>query len=189
MNDIYITKVLDKKSFESELYDDSKQLYCHLIYICVLGRQLPKMVPHWSHQIYYYSYKAITANLKPEYDNLDRDDVIEHMMMKPHMGVTFQDYDSSQFRDALEFEKSEALNKLNNPELKHMWDCLTIEVNCIDMALKYVEIYAKVSKLLIQEFYDEYRDSARERNLSMLLTAISRFVKNNNTKKKVTMIV
>lgn len=188
MNDIY-TILLDKKSFENKLYDDSEQLYYHLINVCVLGRQLPKMVPHWVHQIYYYSYKAITTSLKPEYENLDRYEVIENMMMKPLMGVNFQDYDSSQFKDALESEKNNAMNRLNNYEWKHMWDYLNAEIDSIDTAMKYVEIYAKVSKSLIQEFYDDYRESVREMNLGMLLTAIANFAKSNSMQKKVTMLV
>lgn len=167
----------DKTAFENKLSGSSMQLYHHLIYICVLEEQLPEMVSHWSNEIFNFSHKAISTELKVKCRNLNRVKVIEDEMMVPQMGAHFEDYDVSQFINALNTEKDKAKNKLEDLEYKKIWPLLRKEINCIEKSLKHINDYVEPSKYRIETFYNKFKDATSKRNLDLLKEAIDDFSK------------
>ncbi len=167
----------DKTTFENILSCSSMQLYHHLIYICVLGEQLPEMVSHWSAEIYNFTQKAVTTELKAKYRNLDRSKVIEDEMMEPQMGIHFEDYDVAQFINALNNEKRKAERQLEDSDYKTIWPVLRKEVNCIEKSLKHINDYVESSKSRIESFYYKFKDATNQRDMDLLKKAIEDYPK------------
>ena len=170
----------DKDTYENKLSGSSMQLYQHLIYICVLEEQLPEMVSHWSDEIYKFTHKAITIELKAKCKNLNRVKVIEDEMMEPQMGIHFEDYDVSQFIYALNTEKRKAEKKLNDAEYKNIWPLLRKEISCINNSLKHINDYIEPSKSRIESFYNKFKNATSKRDLDLLKDAIEEFSKNQS---------
>ena len=167
----------DKTGYENKLSGTSMQLYQHLIFICVLEEQLPEMVSHWSNEIYNFTHKAISTELKAKCRNLNRVKVIEDEMMEPQMGVHFEDYDVSQFISALNTEKRKAKNQLKDSAYKKIWPLLRKEINCIDESLKHINDYVEPSKSRIESFYNKFKDATSKRDIDLLKEAIEEFSK------------
>ncbi len=153
------------------------QLYHHLIYICVFEEQLPEMVSLWANEIYNFTHKAISTELKEKCRNLNRVKVIEDEMMEPQMGAHFEDYDASQFIYALTSEKRKAESQLENSEYKDIWSLLRKEINCIEKSLNHINDYVEPSKSRIESFYNTFKDATNKRDLDLLRKAIEEFTK------------
>ncbi len=167
----------DKTTYENILSCSSMQLYHHLIYICVFEEQLPEMVSLWSNEIYNFTHKAISTELKAKCSNLNRVKVIEEEMMEPQMGVQFEDYDVSQFIIALTFEKRKAENQLGDPEYMDIWPLLRKEINCIEKSLNHINDYVGPSKSRIESFYNKFKDATYKGDIDLLKNAIEEFSK------------
>lgn len=179
LSDVLNEMASDKEAYENKLGKFSMQLYHHLIYICVLENQLPEMVSHWSNEIYNFTYKAISTELKTKYRNLNRVKVIENEMMEPQMGIHFEDYNVSQFINALNTEKRKVEKKLKDPEYKKIWPLLRKEIRRIDNSLNHINDYVESSKSRIESFYIKFKDATSKRDLGLLKNAIENFVNNN----------
>lgn len=166
----------DKASYESRLSGVSMQLYHHLIFVCVLSDSLPEMVSHWRDEIYKFTNKSITTELKKDCRNINRVRIVEEQMMADQMGVDFEDYDVTQFIYALETEKKEAQKKLSKDSYKPLWVTYKKEIRCVDATLKDIDDYAAKSEYRIRKFYDMFRDAVRNRSLSDLNEAIDDFI-------------
>lgn len=178
LSDVLNEMASDKETYKNKLGGSSMQLYHHLIYICVLENQLPEMVSHWSNEIYNFTYKAISTELKTKCRNLNRVKVIEDEMMEPQMGIHFEDYDVSQFINALNIEKRKAEKKLEDPEYKKIYPLLRKELICIDDSLNHINDYVESSKLRIENFYNKFKEATSKRDLDLLEVAIENFVNN-----------
>ena len=162
----------DAADYRLTIRSHARQLYDHIIYVCVLGEAFPEMVPHWKEEIKKFAQDAVTLRLKKNTNKLDRAKEIEKEMMAPQMGANFEDYDIEHFEEALdvEFHKAEReLKKERNNARRALYKkeqdaILQVRSNLIGLPELNLE--------RIKNFYDKYKEAAKAKDIDMLQAAI-----------------
>lgn len=142
----------DLKKYRQRLLGYSQELYYHVIYVTVLGNQIP-YVEHWKNEIANFC-KPVFFVLKSGCRNIDRSEYIRSEMMAPMMGEDFEDYDVEHFRDALDDEIRSGEKMLSNPDFKNNWKKIRREVGIIKQIRNNLDGIPDKCLDSIRAFYD-----------------------------------
>ena len=162
----------DAADYRLTIRSNARELYDHIIYVCVLGDAFPEMVSHWKVEIKRLAQDAVNLELKKKTKNLDRGKEVEKQMMATQMGADFEDYDISQFERALDTEIRKAERALQKESNKAQIALLRKELSTIrELRLNLIGL-PELNYERIKNFYDKYKEAAKNQDIEMLETIV-----------------
>lgn len=168
-----------RQDFINKVSGKSLELYRHLLYVCVLESYFPEMIEHWKGEIITFARPVVRLELKRDAKKTNRAKVIEEHMMKPHMGIKFEDYCIEEYEDAMNSEIRKAQKQLDNPQYKNDYPLLRKMIKTIKSIIPMVGEFVEPNRQRLINFYEDYKDAALNRDDDDLIAAVDRFI---NTK-------
>jgi len=153
--------------FKLEIRNQGARLYHHIIYICVLGNQLPNHNEQWKQEIATLCLPLLDADFDKRYKEIDRGELIREHMMSHYMGAQFEDYDVGQFDYALKCLILSIKRELGDEELKSK------ELDIVREVKSHIESIPELCLESIKRFYDEFIKAANEQDSHKLFRAIN----------------
>ncbi len=153
--------------FKLEIRNLGARLYHRIIYICILGNELPNRNEQWKKEITTLCLPLLDADFDKRYKEIDRGELIREHMMSHYMGAQFEDYDVYQFDYALQCLIMSIKREPENKKLKSK------ELEIVQEVKSHLEGLPELCFETISRFYDNFIKAANERDPHKLFKAIN----------------
>lgn len=161
-----------RSEYENRVAGCAGMFYYHLIFVYVLGPELPGSLPHWKEELMTIVKKIIEPKFKQSAKKTKRSLIIDNEMMRPLMGINFEDYGPEDIESALNYEYKKLSRESKKEHNQKTLKWYKISMDFIKKMIPHAEDLAPLIRPKIEEAYAKLKKCADNNELDEMLNYI-----------------